>query len=260
MGPDQQGLVARYDALMFSEPFLEYGDRGDFANYGWWDPPTTSQKRACEQLMERLMACVPEKTGTLLDVACGKGATTRYLTKWYRPEQLTGINISERQLASARQAVPGASFHLMDATRLEFPDATFDTVVCVEAAFHFDTRADFLREAYRVLRPGGRLVVTDILMTREAERSRSSFTEKNHLPNPTAYTDVCRAAGFVDVRVEDVIEQCWRGCFRNVVRFAHEKFLRREIDRATLETVLEPSYTRVGEIVSYLRGAMRRPA
>ena len=37
------------------------------------------------------MAFVPEKNGTILDVACGKGATTRYLLKYYTPENVTGI-------------------------------------------------------------------------------------------------------------------------------------------------------------------------
>ncbi len=41
--------------------------------------------------MEKLMAFIPEKNGTILDVACGKGATTRYLLKYYTPENVTGI-------------------------------------------------------------------------------------------------------------------------------------------------------------------------
>jgi ubiquinone/menaquinone biosynthesis C-methylase UbiE len=45
----------------------------------------------------------------------------------------------------------------MDAARLAFADAQFDAVICVEAAFHFDTRAAFLREALRVLKPAGAL-------------------------------------------------------------------------------------------------------
>jgi ubiquinone/menaquinone biosynthesis C-methylase UbiE len=47
----------------------------------------------------KLLAFVPEKQGTILDVARGKGATTRHLLKYFKPENVTGINISEKQLA-----------------------------------------------------------------------------------------------------------------------------------------------------------------
>ena len=40
----------------------------------------------------------------------------------------------------------------MDATELDFRDNSFDSIICVEAAFHFDTREKFVREAYRVLK------------------------------------------------------------------------------------------------------------
>src|SRR5215469_2469678 len=64
-----------YDRQMFSPAF----DRvNEFANYGYWDETTRNKVEACENLMEKLLAFLPKKEGTILDVACGKGATTRY--------------------------------------------------------------------------------------------------------------------------------------------------------------------------------------
>ena len=48
--------------------------------------------------------------------------------------------------STATRLVPGRHFLQMDAARMAFDEASFDVVLCVEAAFHFDTRRDFLRE------------------------------------------------------------------------------------------------------------------
>ncbi len=137
----------RYDTLISRPLIIEYFDNSGFINFGYWDSNTRDQKQACENLMEKLLAFIPNKTGTILDVACGTGATTRYLLKYYSPQNITGINISEKQLGRARANAPGCNFMIMNATNLEFEDSSFDNIICVEAAFDFKTREKFLKEA-----------------------------------------------------------------------------------------------------------------
>ncbi|HET8947479.1 MAG TPA: methyltransferase domain-containing protein, partial [Candidatus Polarisedimenticolia bacterium] len=158
----------------------------------------------------------------------------------------------EKQLETARENAPGATFARMDAADLRFPDQSFDSVVCVEAAFHFDTRERFLREALRVLKPGGRLVLSDVLMTMDAERRREHRHEANYLADPRAYESLLRGIGFAGFTVQDVTEESWRGFFRYITAFWHERFLREEIDRPTLERCLETNYARVGDLTFYL--------
>jgi SAM-dependent methyltransferase len=255
--PDADGwdIVRRYDALMYDDDHREYFAHSDFTNFGYWRDDTANQKEACENLMEELLKRVPKRSGRVLDVACGKGATTRYLFDRFPSGEVVGINISEKQLDTARKNAPGCRFELMDAVELRFEDESFDYLFCVEAAFHFDTRRRFLAEAVRVLKPGGRLLITDILVSREAERTKPYRREANYLEGPAAYRALAREVGFADCDVVDATVPCWHGCYWYAVRHFHERFLKAEIDQKALEDRLRLSYRRLEEITHYLLAA-----
>lgn len=241
-----------YDEIMFRPLFLEFYEQSGFGNYGYWKPETSGAREACRNLVQLLMDRMTRKEGKVLDVACGKGETTRCLLDYYPATAITGINISERQLEEARERVPGASFLRMDATELQFPDATFGNVMCVEAAFHFDTRRKFLAEALRVLQPGGTLALTDVLVTLEAEKARIYRTEANYLSGPAAYTELLRELGFRNIRIVDATEECWRGFFRYLAKFLHDRYVTRQISLETLRQHLESNYRMVPDLEYYL--------
>ncbi len=195
------------------EPFADYYEFSNFVNYGYWRRSTNSQRQASEQLVDKLLEMVPDKHGNILDVACGKGATTERLLRHYSPTDVVGINLSSGQLAECRKKVPECRFEHMDATALEFPEASWDNMICVEAAFHFDTRTEFLAEAHRVLRPGGRLVLSDMVLSPWSRAQPPG----NWVRDITAYKEQLLQIGFEDVVVVDATLECW-------VRFA-EHFL-----------------------------------
>lgn len=97
---------------------------------------------------------------TVLDLGCGVGYGSRMLARTAR--RVVGIDISPDAVAYAARAyaAPGLSFATGDARRLSFADGTFDLVVCFEMIEHIREHREMLKEAARVLRPGGRLIVS----------------------------------------------------------------------------------------------------
>jgi MPBQ/MSBQ methyltransferase len=247
-----EDIVSHYDLLSEMPEVLNYYRQSDYLNFGYWDDRTTDQREACENLVEHLLALAPRKAGRVLDVASGKGASTAHLLKYWLPEHVTGINISHKQLKRAQSNAPGCMFIVMDATDLGFRDRFFSLILCVEAAFHFYTRESFLKEAMRLLEPGGALVLSDILMSYEGEKKRGRRTVKNYVADPAEYERLMRRNGFASVKVIDATEACWHRHFWYAVRYFHRKFLLGDIDRERLEKSLLQTYRRVEDLEYYL--------
>jgi len=133
------------------------------------DAVAADYARAAEALTQLLLERAALQSGDrVLDVGCGFGGTIASLNEVGLPLTLTGLNIDPRQLERARARVqprPGNTIHWIegDAGALPLEDASQDVVLAVECIFHFPSRAAFLAEARRVLRPGGRLVLSDFV-------------------------------------------------------------------------------------------------
>lgn len=133
------------------------------------DAVAADYARAAEALTQLLLQRAALQSGDrVLDVGCGFGGTIASLNEVGLPLTLTGLNIDPRQLERARARVqprPGNTIHWIegDAGALPLEDASQDVVLAVECIFHFPSRAAFLAEARRVLRPGGRLVLSDFV-------------------------------------------------------------------------------------------------
>ncbi len=145
-------------------------ERTLFLNVGWWKDQPSTLDDACEALArlagEQLQLGPNDR---LLDVGFGFGDQDMYWMEHFKPREIVGINITRSQVEHARERVAARGmsdrieFKLAPATKMPFEDNSFDKVIALESAFHFQTRAEFFAEAFRVLRPGGRLVALDIL-------------------------------------------------------------------------------------------------
>jgi MPBQ/MSBQ methyltransferase len=204
MSTDTSRTAAKYDRAMYDDHMSSLWANSDFFNFGYWEPGTTSHRKACEDLMDALLAYLPEKPALTLDVACGLGATTGHIASRYPDSKVVGANISAKQLNTAKQKHPDCRFVQMDAVTLALPDNSFDAVICVEAAFHFDTRERFIQEAYRVLKPGGLLLLSDILAKPWTTLVRTSVTMRNLTVGNDEYRHGFSATGFTNLKFVDI--------------------------------------------------------
>ncbi len=136
-------------------------------HYGYWDEQTKSHHQALLNKNQVLYDTAGiSSTDHVLDAGCGIGGSSIWMAKQHG-NQMTAITISKQQTEHAaqhakRQGVADKTdFQVSDFCNTPFENESFDVIWGLESVCHALNKGDFLKEAFRLLRPGGRIVVCD---------------------------------------------------------------------------------------------------
>ena len=117
--------------------------------------------------LEALDALGPGPGDRLLDVGCGSGAAVRAAA--LTVASAVGVDLSQGMIDRARElagATPNVEFQVADAEALPFNDATFTALLCTTSFHHYPNPGRAAAEMTRVLTPGGRIVIADMVSDR----------------------------------------------------------------------------------------------
>lgn len=185
--------------------------------------------RQQKELLQYYLSLVDLKdNSSALEVGCGTGVVSRYLSSFAQIDSVTGIDPSAVFIDKANELskdIPGASFRTGDARALDFADESFDLVVFHTSLCHVPGPEKALNEAYRVLRPGGTLAIF------EGDYASATVAVDNHDPLQMV----------VDKMVENFVENKWLA--RQLPKFLTELGLEMKDFRSHGYTgVSDPSY------------------
>lgn len=229
-----EAIVGYYDETWLDYRILWLNKDNLAVHFGYTDDSTRSHTDALKNMNRVLADRVRIQPGErVLDAGCGVGGSSLWLAT-ERGAEVVGITLAARQAAMARDnairrgVTDRVQFEVADFTATPFPDASFDVVWAVESMCHAPRKAAFYREAARLLRPGGRVVVADFVraarpLDSTGERLLHEWLDGWAVPDidtPGEHLAHLASAGFAEPRLDDVTTHT-RPSLRRLYRMAY---------------------------------------
>ncbi len=256
-----------------------YDDLDDFyrtmwglhVHHGYWQTGKESQAEAVEALVD-LVATQARLLPNMrvCDIGSGYGATARQLVKKYSAS-VDAFTVSKAQYTHAiglDRENPNPMYHLRDWCLNSMESEIIDAAISIESSEHFTDKMKFFSEAFRVIRPGGRLVVCSWLSSESPNRFYINhllepICREGRLPSmgtAAEYTKLMQDVGFRDVEYRDLsknVKRTWKLCAQTLIaRFFKDHTVRSYLfDPSRANRVFALTLFRVW--LAYESGAMR---
>jgi len=212
------GIQSYYDQTWLDYRALWLNPANRAIHFGYWDSTTRSHAESLLNMNRALAARLDLRPGhRVLDAGCGVGGSAMWLAETYQVHVI-GITPVESQVARARRYARErgldhvVAFEVQDYLSPQFPDAYFDAIWAQESVCHTAEKSRFVAMAYRLLKPGGQLVVAEYLRTTRPhtdsqERLLHSWLDGWAIPDLATEEEFgswCRQVGFRNVDVTNI--------------------------------------------------------
>lgn len=221
MDPEyRKSIVSYYDNTRLDYRLLWFANNNRSVHFGYYDPEVKTHGEALLNLNKVLAQKAGVKEGDIiLDAGCGQGGSSVWLAENY-DVQVTGITLVPHQVKKAQKSARRSqlqdrvSFFEQDYTTTNFADESFSVIWACESMCHAMEKSKFYKEAYRLLKPGGRLICADYFRTKrplhpEGEKLLHDWLDGWSINDIDAYPEHqtnAEQAGFVEFEIEDITE------------------------------------------------------
>ena len=159
-----------------------------FMNYGYSNDrheialtQKDKKNKYSAQLYDYVANNVDIKGKDILEVGCGRGGGLSYINRYLSPKTVTGLDLNSKAIKFCRKnySKEKNTFLQGNAQQLNFDNDSFDVVINVESSHRYNQMNKFLEEVYRVLRPGGYLLLADFRPQEDIEKLNERLIKSN---------------------------------------------------------------------------------
>jgi MPBQ/MSBQ methyltransferase len=189
-------------------------------HFGYYSPFRTNPFRR-DSMLNEMNRQIYKRIGTagnplVCDLGCGMGGTMKYGLRHYDGLKLIGITLSDFQVAEGNKQLRGLNGVILkgDYNHTPFESNSFHGALAVESFCHSGHSADSFCEAYRILKPGAKLVIADAFLKKDLKELciGGSYCYKGlcdgwsleQLGNIPAVKKALEDTGFTTISIEDI--------------------------------------------------------
>ena len=218
VGCSPKDIIEYYEGTLLEYRYVLSLHEHHGIHFGYFDGETSTISDAILKMNEVLASAIDIEPGSrILDAGCGIGGSALWLAKNF-DVHITGITLSDTQrlIASHLAELYGLQsrtrFLVEDYSSTSFDNSSFDVLWGLESVCYAPDKADFLKEAARLLRPGGTLVIADGFLSQHSySKAQKRVLERwlrgwavPDLVSLNEFKEQCQASGFRQVAHTDL--------------------------------------------------------
>ncbi len=222
----------------------EFYEHSGFRHCGFWSKRADTPKKSCINLMRELLFFITAENSRILEIGCGKGATTSVVVKHLPGAAISTLAMSKEDRKECKMRLPDIDCRHLKGNRLRYASESFDYVISVEGLCG---KQELLPEIFRALKSGGRFVFTDLIVESNFDGYPKS---KNVASSLGELHSILRSAGFNEIALHDITVPCAHRYHEAVHRDFRNQVLAKTINMEIFDQVLS-RLPGAGQMINY---------